>query len=209
MMRSPLKTLATYLAGEFENKAQAAADPSWFVHLRLWQRPILKLSSSDVFTLFLEQASPVSGKPPYRQRVLQLTEQSGQLQGQYFALKDPLQCRGAGTKPEQLQDITRDDLISLPNSIAFIQYQPVQYQSVGSADYRFQAALPAGKYCSFEYGGEKKYVYLGFDVEKKGNVVELKTYDKGINPDTGQGLWGALMGPFILVKQDAYRWEAD
>ena len=204
MMRSPIRTLATYLAGEFENKDQAAANSAWFVHLRLWQRPILKLSSSDVFTLFLEQASPISGKPPYRQRVLQLTEQSGQLQGQYFALKDPLQFRGAGTDPERLKDITQGDLISLPNSIAFIQYQ-----STGPADYQFQAALPAGEYCSFEYGGERKYVYLGFDVEKKGSAVELKTYDKGINPDTGQGLWGALMGPFILVKQDAYSWEAD
>ena len=201
MTRAPIDTLATYLAGEFENKDQAAASPSWFVHLRLWQRPVLPLSSSDVFTLFLEQASPISDKPPYRQRILQLIERSEQLQGEYFALKEPLQFQGAGTRPELLDRMTREDLISLPNSIASIQYQ-----SVGAVDYQFQAALPEGKYCSFEYGGTRKYVYLGFDIEKKGSAIELRTYDKGINPDTGQGLWGALMGPFILVKQDAYRW---
>ena len=202
MTTSPLKTLATYLAGEFENKAQAAADPSWYVHLRLWQRPIPNLSSSDTFTMLLEQASPISGKPPYRQRVLQLTEQSGQLQGEYFALKQPLQFRGAGTQPELLDAATANDLVSLPNSRALIQYQ-----SAGTADYRFQAGLPEGRFCSFEYGGQRKYVYLGFDIEKKHSVLELKTYDKGINPDTGQGLWGALMGPFILLKQDSYRWD--
>ncbi|PZO17877.1 MAG: chorismate mutase [Leptolyngbya foveolarum] len=202
MTTSPLKTLATYLVGEFENKAQAAADPSWYVHLRLWQRPIPSLSDSDTFTMLLEQASPVSDKPPYRQRVLQLTEQSGQIQGEYFALKNPLQFRGAGTQPALLNAITADDLVSLPNSTAHIQYQ-----SVGAADYRFQSKLPEGKFCSFEYGKQRKYVYLGFDIEKKHSVLELKTYDKGINPDTGQGLWGALMGPFVLLKQDSYRWN--
>lgn len=202
MTLPPLKTLATYLAGEFENKAQAAADPAWYVHLRLWQRPILSLSASDTFTMFLEQASPIADKPPYRQRVLQLTERSGQLQGEYFALQAPLQFRGAGTQPELLTAMTADDLVSLPNSTA-----QIQYQSVGTADYRFQAGLPEGKFCSFEYGGQQKYVYLGFDIEKKHSVLELKTYDKGISPDTGQGLWGALMGPFILLKQGSYKWN--
>ena len=202
MTRASLKTLATYLAGEFENKAQAAADPSWFVHLRLWQRPIPSLSSADTFTLFLEQTSPVSDKPPYRQRVLQLTDQSEQLQGEYFALKQPLQFQGAGLRPELLDGISMDDLVSLPNSIA-----PIQSQRLGTTDCQFQAALPDGKYCSFEVGGSRKYVYLGFDVAQKNNAVELKIYDKGINPDTGQGLWGALMGPFVLIKQDSYRWN--
>ena len=98
--------------------------------------------------------------------------------------------------------MTVDELVSLPNSTA-----PIQYQSVGTADYRFQAGLPEGKFCSFEYGGQRKYVYLGFDIEKKHSDLELKTYDKGINPETGQGLWGALMGPFVLLKQDSYGWD--
>ena len=197
-----LKTLATYLAGEFENKAQAAADPTWFVHLRLWQRPVPNLSNEHVFTLFLEQTSPVSDKPPYRQRVLQLTNQAGQLQGEYFALKQPLQFLGAGLRPELLGSLSMDDLVSLPNSVA-----PIQSQTLGTADYQFQAALLDGKYCSFEVGGSRKYVYLGFDVARKKSAVELKIYDKGINPDTGQGLWGALMGPFVLIKQDSYGWR--
>ena len=128
--------------------------------------------------------------------------QSGQLQGEYFALKDPLKFRGAGTQPELLNAMTADDWVSLPNSTA-----QIQYQSVGTTRYQFQAGLPEGQYCSFEYGGQRKYVYLGFDIEKKNDVLELKTYDKGINPDTGQGLWGALMGPFILLKQDSYGWD--
>ena len=201
MLSSPLETLAHYLAGEFENKAQATAEPSWYVHLRLWQRPVPQLSTSDTFTLLLEQASVTSGKPPYRQRVLQLTEQAGQLQGEYFALKNPLQFRGSGTDRDLLKVMSTRDLVSLPDSVA-----DIRYQRIGAANYRFQAALPEGKLCSFEYNGTRKYVYLGFDIEKKDDTIELKTYDKGIDPSTGRGLWGALMGPFVMMKQDAYRW---
>ncbi|MEL7332227.1 MAG: chromophore lyase CpcT/CpeT, partial [Cyanobacteria bacterium J06560_2] len=95
MTNAPLDVLATYLAGEFENQAQAAAEPAWYVHLRLWNRPVPSLSSSNVYTFLLEQANVISRQPPYRQRILQLQngDEAGQLQGQYFALKDPLQFK--------------------------------------------------------------------------------------------------------------------
>ncbi|MFK8182455.1 MAG: CpcT/CpeT family chromophore lyase [Phormidesmis sp.] len=198
---TPLNTLATYLSGEFENQAQATESPAWFVHLRLWQRPIPALTSPTTKTFFLEQASVVGSKPPYRQRVLQLTEHNAQLRGQYFALSQPNQFIGAGTNPTLLETLTAKDLVTLPNSEAPIQYQQIQ-PHLGEYHYRFQAALPEGKLCSFEYAGQKRYVYLGFDIENKADgTTELLTYDKGIDPDTGRGLWGALMGPFRMLKK--------
>lgn len=193
---TPLDTLVTYLNGEFENQAQAAESPTWFVHLRLWQKRVPGLSSNNVHTLFLEQASVVGTKPPYRQRVLQLIEKADQLHGEYFALKQPSAFIGAGTDDALLDSLSADDLVSLPNSEAHIQYQ-------ATADgYKFQSALPDGKLCSFEYGGQQRYVYLGFDIERRPDgVIELLTYDKGIAPDTGRGLWGALMGPFRMIKR--------
>ncbi|MGD1896453.1 MAG: CpcT/CpeT family chromophore lyase [Phormidesmis sp.] len=203
MANRPLATLATYLAGEFENQAQAAAQPAWYVHLRLWHRPVPALSSSTVHTLLLEQANVISGQPPYRQRILQIrasreSERSQELQGQYFALKDPLKFKGAGSDPSKLSGLSKADLVTLPNSGAAIQYQQI------GAGYRFQSALKDGQLCSFEYGGQQRYVYLGFDIEPNGDQLLLKTYDKGIDPDTGRGLWGALMGPFHMVKQKSY-----
>lgn len=35
-----LTTLASYLAGEFSNQAQAIEQPAWYVSLRLWIRPV-------------------------------------------------------------------------------------------------------------------------------------------------------------------------
>ncbi|MGB3293547.1 MAG: chromophore lyase CpcT/CpeT [Phormidesmis sp.] len=207
MPASPLSTLATYLAGEFENQAQAAADPAWYVHLRLWQRPVLSLSNRQTYTLFLEQASVASGKPPYRQRILQLTEAPeqipGQLRGQYFALADPLRFQGGGCDSALLSDLSAGDLVSLSNSKATIQYRELG-QPQG---YQFQAALPDGQLCSFEYAGQRKYVYLGFDIAPKQGTIELLTYDKGVEPSTGKGLWGALIGPFQMIKQESYKFD--
>lgn len=213
MANSPLSTLAAYLAGEFENQAQAAAEPAWYVHLKLWQRPIPELSTAQTCTLFLEQASVDALKPPYRQRILQLSYQADRLRGQYFALSWPSKFAGAGADPSLLAGFSAADLVSLPNSEAHIEYQPLP-----AGGYKFQAALPDGQLCSFEYGGQRRYVYLGFDVapakttsakktpegNASGDTIELLTYDKGIDPDTGRGLWGALMGPFRMIKQKHY-----
>ena len=208
MPASPLSTLATYLAGEFENQAQAAAEPAWYVHLRLWQRLVPNLSNDQTYTLFLEQASVAAGKPPYRQRILQLTEapaqSSGRLRGEYFALADPLRFRGGGEDPALLNDLSSDDLVRLSNSEAVIQYQRLDQRSGQPPDYRFQAALPDGQLCSFEYANQRTYVYLGFDIAPQQGTIELLTYDKGVDPSTGKGLWGALIGPFRMIKQKSY-----
>ncbi|MEL6940667.1 MAG: chromophore lyase CpcT/CpeT [Cyanobacteria bacterium J06598_1] len=218
MIYSPLTTLAGYLAGEFENQAQAADEPAWYVRLRLWHRLVPSLSDEHLYTFFLEQMTVGAGKPPYRQRILQLREMpntaagtSGELRGEYFALSDPLKFRGAGTHPSMLNALSAKDLVSLPNSEAHIKYQ-----TLPDGGYKFQSALPEGKLCSFEYGGQQRYVYLGFDVfanplasglgsgASGSDRIELLIYDKGIAPDTGRGLWGALMGPFKMVKHEAY-----
>lgn len=208
MPTSPLTTLAAYLSGEFENQAQAAAAPAWYVHLKLWQRPIPALSDAHTHTLFLEQASVGALKPPYRQRVLQLSQSADRLCGQYFALTSPAKFVGAGADPSRLSEFCKADLVSLPNSTA-----PIEYHRLPTGGYQFRAALPDGQLCSFEYSGERRYVYLGFDIAPKkispegdasGDTIELLTYDKGIDPDTGRGLWGALMGPFQMIKQTSY-----
>ena len=200
MASSPLATLAHYLAGEFENQAQAAAEPAWYVRLKLWQVPVPSLSSDHTYTLFLEQANAASGQPPYRQRVLQLTETAGQLRGEYFALAQPLKFQGAGSHAARLASLSTADLVSLSNSTAEIRYQPL------GSEYQFQAALPDGKLCSFTYETQQRYVYLGFDIAPEAGKITLLTYDKGVDLATGRGLWGALIGPFRMVKQHSFSW---
>jgi len=92
--------LARWMAGEYDNQPQAIGQPVWFVHLRLWYRPLPQRLEGRV-ALFAEQANVLQLDRPYRQRVviLQETGQPQQLQAQYLALKHPEQVRGRVLTP--------------------------------------------------------------------------------------------------------------
>ncbi|MCS6815111.1 MAG: chromophore lyase CpcT/CpeT [Cyanobacteria bacterium] len=188
-----LKTLAHYLAGKFDNREQAIAEPTWYVSLTLWQRPT-PLFADDSITLFIEQANSMTLDQPYRQRILRLQATSdGELQGQYYALKDFTAWKGAASDRQRLQQLTSEHLDLLPGCLLTITCQHNQ----------FDANLSPGSQCSFTYQGKTTYVSLGF--QASGN--RLLVYDKGIDPVTGQGLWGALMGPFQFSKREDFSHE--
>jgi hypothetical protein len=194
---SSLVELATYLAGEFDNQPQALADPTWYVHLKVWNRPLPPGTFEEGYGFFIEQIGVAGGKPPYRQRILHLTHGQDGLRGQYYGLLDPLKFRGSGTQPERLASLTADDLVHLPTCCLAIK-------SSGSPD-RFAGRLPANSLCSITYEGKTSYISLGFDIgpaaPSAGSPIEYLVYDRGVNPETGKTTWGPMMGPFRLIKQ--------
>jgi hypothetical protein len=44
LLSDQLTQLAHYLGGEFDNRQQSLRDPVWYLHLRLWLRPLPHLS---------------------------------------------------------------------------------------------------------------------------------------------------------------------
>jgi hypothetical protein len=183
----PMSTLVHWLAGEFDNREQALNDPTWFVSLRLWHRP-LGQSVGGVAAFFAEQANTVYLDQPYRQRVFRLepSPNAEQWQVQYFAFKSPSQVQGAGQDPDRLRSLTLDDLELLPTCVLTLRQQ---------GD-RFLAEPKLGQLCSFQYNGQTRYVRLGFEVAAN----EFWSCDRGVDPETNQGLWGALMGPYHFKK---------
>lgn len=187
-----LLTLADYLTGVFENREQAANEPVWYVHLRLWQRPA-RLFAEDSVTIFAEQASVINLEKPYRQRLLRLMRSPANpeaLQVQYYGFKDPSVFKGAGQAPEKLDSLTADQVDLLPECILEISQKSLPNGS------RFVAIPPPGACCRFQYEGKIGQVALGFEV----SADEYLTYDKGIDPETGSALWGAIMGPYRYKK---------
>ena len=182
-----LKILAKWLVGEFENKLQAKEQPVWFVHIRLWQR-FLPVKIDGHFAIFAEQAPIVNLDRPYRQRLLLLKESDrpDRFIGQYFAFKQPSQFRGAGTNPRLLNNLLPEDLVPLPGCCLTISKQ----------EQKFIAQPEPGDRCFFEYNGKIREVVLGFEVSEFG----LTSFDRGVDPETGKGLWGALMGPYEYQK---------
>lgn len=194
MAHSPhLVALARYMAGEFDNREQSLADPVWYVHLRLWQRPV-PLFQEDSLTFYAEQSSVVNLNQPYRPRIIRLQEQSDPefpIRVQYYMPKQPGALRGAGAKPEILARLTSDQLDRLPGCVL-----RVSQRSLDQAESEFEATLIPDARCCFTYEGEIRQVCLGFSARS----TEFLSYDKGIDLATGKALWGAIMGPFRFRK---------
>ena len=192
---SSVQTLAGWLAGKFDNQAQALAQPTWFVRLHLWHRP-LPIAISGNIALFAEQASIASENPPYRQRILELQPiASGEIRVQYWAFKEPQRFQGAGEDPDVLSGLTMEDLETLPGCTLTAKLQ----------QNRFSAQPREGDRCYFQYQGKTRQVVLGFEA----SPAQFKSFDRGVDPDTGKSLWGALMGPYEFEKQQSYEVAVD
>lgn len=185
MISPDLKTLADYMSGEFDNQKQAAADPAWYVHLKLWQ-VIVPLFTEDSITIFAEQANIVSLNKPYRPRLIRLQQQQD-IKVQYYMPKNPSSVNGAATNPDLLKTLTVNDFELLPGCLLDVEIE----------NNVFTASLPPDAKCCFNYAGETRQVSLGFKASKD----EFLSYDKGIDSETGKALWGAILGPFQFLKK--------
>ncbi|MCU0526477.1 MAG: chromophore lyase CpcT/CpeT [Elainella sp. Prado103] len=199
---SALTTLTHWLLGEFDNQVQATDQPVWFVHLRLWHQP-LPFRINDHVAIFCEQANALYLDAPYRQRVMILrpVESPDREDGsnpaelpigqvEYRAFKFPDRVQGAGANPQLLESLTPDDLELLPGCELTIRQ---------TAD-RFKADPDPNQRCCFQYNGQMRQVILGFEASE----AEFCSFDRGIDPDTGRLLWGALMGAYQFQKRQNF-----
>ena len=188
-LSSELKTLAKYLAGEFDNKPQALEQPAWFVHLRLWMRPV-PIFTEDSITLYAEQASVINLDKPYRPRILRLHFRDT-IEIEYYMFEDIEPIVGAGRDKTKLAQITPEKIKFLPNCTL-----KVTTESIHPGNYRFKTTPVTDTPCSFTYQGNNFQVFLGLEA----TANELLTYDKGIDSVTGKGIWGALLGAYRFAK---------
>jgi CpeT/CpcT family (DUF1001) len=192
-----LTALGEYLAGEFDNREQATAEPVWYVHLRMWQRPV-NLFTEDSITLFAEQASVVKLDQPYRQRIMRLRQGSDShapLEVQYYMPKNPDGLKGAGHNSALLNTLSPNQLDLLPGCILIVTPETL----VGDR-YKFTATPLPETRCTFTYLDNTVQVSLGFEA----TATEFHSYDKGIDQATGQATWGAIMGPYRYTKRNQY-----
>ncbi|NEP85860.1 MAG: chorismate mutase [Okeania sp. SIO2C2] len=215
-----LISLARYLAGEFDNSTQAIADPAWYVQLRLWHRPVpITLFPEPRIALFAEQANILKLNQPYRPRIMQLRQLSDSptssdsstfsdsstssdsptsLQIQYYLPKDVPSILGSGKNPDILKQLK-------PRQLEFLTgctLEVINHNHGQDHEY-FQAILPPDAVCGFTYQSQYYQVELGFEV----NAQEFLSYDKGIDPQTGKGTWGALLGPYKFMKSRSFSSE--
>ncbi|BAU11145.1 hypothetical protein LEP3755_16380 [Leptolyngbya sp. NIES-3755] len=184
---SLVSVLADYMTGEFENQSQARESPTWFVHLRLWQRSIQLFEDP---TIFAEQSNVLKLDQPYRQRLLRLQETEDGLKVQYYQFKDPSCVKGAGQRPELLDRLTHEEIELLPGCTLDVTVKSI------AQGYHFVASPPPDSCCVFSLQGSTIQVALGFEAMSE----RFLSYDKGIDLETQQPIWGALMGAYEFQK---------
>ena len=191
-----LKVLATYLAGEFDNQQQALEQPAWYVHLRLWIRAV-PIFTQDSLTLFAEQANVIKLDQPYRPRILRLRQRE-EIEVEFYMFEDITTARGAGQDQNLIQQITPEKITFLPNCTL-----KVATEQLTNGKYCFKTTPVTNTPCSVTYQGTTFQVFLGFEA----TADELQTFDKGIDPETGKGTWGALMGAYRFTKRQDFSAE--
>ena len=189
---SQLLQLTAWMAGEFSNREQSQEQPVWFVNLVWWQRPV-PFNLLGSVAIFAEQANALILDRPYRQRILQFVENDGNIQVKYWGFKDPAAWAGAARDRDRLNQITINDIEAIAGGLLDVSF----------TNGRYKAEMPKDAKCCFQYLNESRQVVLGFEV----SADEFWSGDRGVDPDTGSAIWGAIMDFYKFKKLQDFSHE--
>jgi hypothetical protein len=189
-----IKTLVSWMAGEFSNQAQAFENPPFYAHIRVCLRP-MPIEILGGMGLFLEQAYDIAINEPYRIRVLQFLEVDGRIEVPHYRLKDDSAFRGAARDRSKLETLTMDDLDLMCGCGMHVEW-------TGNS---FLGRVEPGKKCIVERKGEKSYLDNEFEVMDAGNT--LMSLDRGRDLETDERLWGSIAGPFHFTRTQDFSSE--
>lgn len=183
--------LCRLMAGDFSNYKQASANPKDYAHIRIFFRP-LPFEFFQGIGFYSEQTYDYSLWSPYRQAVHRLVDQGEQIYIENYSLKDSYLYAGAGHNIDILKTIT-------PGCI--------QRRHNCSMVFRWEGDLFRGKVegdkCMIEREG--KQTYLVSEVEL--SDANWISWDRGLDPDTHEQIWGSTHGALIFEKKQSFAEE--
>jgi CpeT protein len=177
--------LAQWMAGDFSNHNQAAAEPQHYAHIRIFFRP-LPFEFFNAIGFYSEQVYDYDLWSPYRQGVHKLVDRGEDTYIENYSLKDAMLYAGAAREPEILKTITHDCLERRCNCSMIFRREGAL----------FRGQVEPGNQCFVERNGTQ--TYLISDVEIGENTwVSL---DKGMDINTHEKLWGSAFGMLRFEK---------
>ena len=186
--------LAQWMAGDFSNHKQAAAEPQHYAHIRIFFRP-LPFEFFNAIGFYSEQVYDYDLWSPYRQGVHKLVDRGEDTYIENYSLRDAMLYAGAAREPDILKTITHECLERRCNCSMIFRRE-------GEL---FRGQVEPGNQCFVERNGAK--TYLISDVEIGENTwVSL---DKGMDLDTHEKLWGSAFGMLRFEKVTNFAAEID
>ncbi|WAL60906.1 chromophore lyase CpcT/CpeT [Thermocoleostomius sinensis] len=184
-----IKTLGQWMAADFSNQEQAFENPPFFAHIRVCMRPLpIELLSGISF--FVEQAYDYMLNVPYRVRVLKLIEQSDRIAIENYVLKDEKPFYGASRDLPRLHTLTADNLEKLPGCNMLVEW-------TGQS---FLGQVEPGKACMVMRKGKTTYLDSKFEIDAQ----KFISWDRGLDPETDELVWGSVAGPFQFVRWSTF-----
>ena len=185
-------TLASWMASDFSNQAQAYANPPFFAHIRVCMRP-LPNDLLDGTSLFLEQAYDFMLDQPYRLRIIKLSVVDDRIELENFKVKEQEKFYGASRDLELLSTLTSDAIEKMDGCDMDVIW-------TGQS---FQGQIKPGKACIVERKGKITYLDNSFEITD----CKLTSYDRGRDPETDELIWGSIAGPFEFFPLQSFAEE--
>ncbi|GAB4377958.1 MAG: chromophore lyase CpcT/CpeT [Elainellaceae cyanobacterium] len=180
-----ITTLARWMAADFSNQEQAFENPPLYAHIRVCMRPLpLELLSGVSF--LVEQAYDYMLNVPYRVRVLKLIPEHDRIEIENYILKDDKPFYGASRNLTRLHTLKLDDLEKLPGCNMRVEW----------TGHSFKGRVEPGKACMVVRKGKTTYLDSEFEIDGQ----KFISWDRGLDPDTDELVWGSVAGPFHFVR---------
>jgi hypothetical protein len=177
------------MAADFSNQAQAFENPPFFAHIRVCMRPLpYKLLGAT--SLFLEQAYDFMLNAPYRLRVLKFTIVNGGIELENFKVKEESAFFGASRQPEKLHHLKVEDLEPMPGCDMLVSWTGRSFKGV----------VKPGKQCIVVRKERVTYLDNSFEIDEN----RLISYDRGLDPETDELVWGSIAGPFEFSRRASF-----
>ena len=177
--------LAQWMAGDFSNHKQAAAEPQHYAHIRIFFRP-LPFEFFNAIGFYSEQVYDYDLWSPYRQGVHKLVDRGADTYIENYSLKDAMLYAGAAREPDILSTITPDCLERRCNCSMIFERD---------ADI-FRGRVEPGDKCFVERNGVMTYLISDVEIGETTWV----SLDKGMDLDTHEKVWGSAFGMLKFEK---------
>jgi CpeT protein len=186
--------LAQWMAGDFSNHKQAAAEPQHYAHIRIFFRP-LPFEFFKAIGFYSEQVYDYDLWSPYRQGVHKLVDRGEDTYIENYSLIDPMLYAGAAREAEILKTISADCLERRCNCSMIFRREGEM----------FRGQVEPGNQCFVERNGAKTYLISDVEITETTWV----SLDKGMDINTHEKLWGSAFGMLRFEKVASFADEID
>ena len=189
---SLLIELAKVMAGDFSNQQQSLADSRNYAHIRVFFRP-LPWEFFGAIGFYSEQVYDYDLWTPYRQGIHCLIDRGEDIYIENYSLKDAMVYAGAGHNRDILQTIS-------PECIERRYNCSMVFKRDGDT---FYGGVEPGNKCLITKKGIETYLVSDVEITQTTWV----SWDRGINPVTGEQVWGSAKGPLKFEKRASFASE--